>query len=260
MLIWIDPLDRNLKNGKLDELLKYHHSRGVNISAHPSSIEKIGTKKILYDLKDTIWSNDICLYHSIAEFKSSFFESFKANRIRVLKQYRGNDGIKVYKVKYINEMYEVVEAPKNSKPMIVDINRLAEIVFENNDQIIINQEWFDELDNGVVRCYFVGSKIGGFGYQEINAFYPHETLSPRKRFYLTEKCGLFRDLSDKVKNNFIPTLLDKANIKEEELPFIWDADFFIGSDRYILCEINASCVSPFPPSTIQYIYNKIINA
>jgi len=39
-----------------------------------------------------------------------------------------------------------------------------------------------------------------------------------------------------------------------------DADFFINkinaeniSEKYSLCEINASCVSPFPESSIRYI-------
>ena len=40
------------------------------------------------------------------------------------------------------------------------------------------------------------------------------------------------------------------------LPVLWDCDFLLGpktasgADTYVLCEINASSVSPFPESAI----------
>ena len=40
------------------------------------------------------------------------------------------------------------------------------------------------------------------------------------------------------------------------LPALWDADFLFGPktpdghDSYVLCEINASSVSPFPPEAV----------
>jgi hypothetical protein len=39
-----------------------------------------------------------------------------------------------------------------------------------------------------------------------------------------------------------------------DLPVLWDADFLLGprtdtgEDSYVLCEINCSCVTPFPPA------------
>ncbi len=45
---------------------------------------------------------------------------------------------------------------------------------------------------------------------------------------------------------------------------IWDADFFINDvnaehaeKKYELCEINVSCVSPFPPSAIKFIVEEV---
>jgi hypothetical protein len=44
------------------------------------------------------------------------------------------------------------------------------------------------------------------------------------------------------------------------LPAIWDADFLLrpqknvaGQDAWVLCEVNASCVSPFPDEAAQAI-------
>jgi hypothetical protein len=44
-----------------------------------------------------------------------------------------------------------------------------------------------------------------------------------------------------------------VGVGTERLPVLWDADFLLGprtpagEDTYVLCEINASCVTPFPP-------------
>ena len=42
-------------------------------------------------------------------------------------------------------------------------------------------------------------------------------------------------------------------MRVDDLPLLWDVDFFLGDpprSEYLLCEINASCVSPFPESAI----------
>jgi hypothetical protein len=48
------------------------------------------------------------------------------------------------------------------------------------------------------------------------------------------------------------------------MPVIWDADFFINDvntkktgEKYTLCEINVSCVSPFPESAIPYMVEEV---
>jgi hypothetical protein len=50
----------------------------------------------------------------------------------------------------------------------------------------------------------------------------------------------------------MPQLMDSLHIDAVSLPVIWDADFHYGpqaasgEDPYVLCEINASSVFPFP--------------
>ena len=64
----------------------------------------------------------------------------------------------------------------------------------------------------------------------------------------------------------MPALQQITGIKNEMLPVIWDADFFINeinarntSKKYSLCEINTSSVSPFPESSIPYIVDEVGN-
>lgn len=45
-------------------------------------------------------------------------------------------------------------------------------------------------------------------------------------------------------------------IADDALPVLWDCDFLLGpksasgADSYVLCEINASSVAPFPESAV----------
>ncbi|WP_423160147.1 hypothetical protein [Stenotrophomonas maltophilia] len=48
----------------------------------------------------------------------------------------------------------------------------------------------------------------------------------------------------------------RVGLTSGELPFLWDCDFMLGESardqpqRYVLCVVNVSSVSPFPPSSI----------
>jgi hypothetical protein len=124
----------------------------------------------------------------------------------------------------------------------------------------------------MVRCYVSGSKVAGFGYQEINALYESPVsgaltcLPPGKRYSFTQHCGLFRDLKQVMEGSWIPQLQQRFAITGERMPVIWDADFFInhsgsepGIGKYTLCEINVSWVFPFPPSPIPFIVEAVSN-
>jgi hypothetical protein len=51
-------------------------------------------------------------------------------------------------------------------------------------------------------------------------------------------------------------LCERVEIEAGALPLLWDADFLLGErrpgadEKYVLCEINVSSVSPFPESAI----------
>ncbi len=129
---------------------------------------------------------------------------------------------------------------------------------------MLNQIWNDNLTNGMVRCYMTRKSVAGFGYQEINALFPQDgPVAPGKRFYFTEGCALFADLKKLMEERWIDQLLEVTSLESAKLPVIWDADFFINSmqpnspERYTLCEINASSVSPFPESAIHRIVEEV---
>ncbi|MBL7739486.1 MAG: Cj0069 family protein [Chitinophagaceae bacterium] len=257
ILVWVNPIEQENDRTILDNLLRKLSEKGCFVSAHPDTILKMGTKEVLYSIRDTELGGDIHLYHSVEDFIERFVKKIKAPRI--LKQYRGNGGDGVFKVEKNNEI--IVTHAKGGRVETFtsdsDLIKMFSPYFSSNG-MLIDQPWNSNIINGMVRCYLCANKVTGFGYQEINALYPGKR--PGQRFYFSEDCGLFQDLRQKMEDSWINSIQASTQVTDELLPVIWDADFFINDvnnantkEKYSLCEINVSCVSPFPESSIPYI-------
>jgi len=274
ILVWVNPIEQQGDRKILDALLMKLSAQGCFVSSHPDTILKIGTKEILFKIKDTEFGGDTRLYNSFEDFKERFLLSNDQTGIRILKQYRGNGGDGVFKIDTANiksNSIAVTHAKKGEEEKLVTVDdffAMFESYFKTSN-MLIDQEWNRHIINGMVRCYLCGAIVAGFGYQEINALYPLSGTNPvfkkpSQRFYFSEDCGLFRDLKEIMEKSWVQQLQEIAKIESEMLPVIWDADFFINkintentSEKYSLCEINVSCVSPFPESSIQYIVEEV---
>jgi uncharacterized protein DUF6815 len=62
----------------------------------------------------------------------------------------------------------------------------------------------------------------------------------------------FQALRRRIEADWLPAMQRLLAIPTSALPLLWDADFLFGppaadgQDSYVLCEINVSCVIPFP--------------
>jgi hypothetical protein len=62
-----------------------------------------------------------------------------------------------------------------------------------------------------------------------------------------------RELGWGMETDWVPAMQTLVDVDDDQLPVLWDADFLFGdrdadgTDRYVLCEINVSAVTPFPP-------------
>ena len=264
VLVWVNPVEQGNNRKTLDVLLIKLSDAGCFVSAHPDVILKIGTKDVLYKTRETEFGGDVKLYHSFEDFKERFLA---APAIRILKQYRGNGGDGVFKIDathFTQNKIIVTHAKKDDEERILspdDFFSAFKIYFDDGG-ILIDQPWNEHIVNGMVRCYLTGTKVSGFGYQEVNALYPNK--KPGKRYYFSEDCGLFQDLREIMENKWVPQLQQITGTNNEKMPVIWDADFFINcintektSKKYTLCEINVSCVSPFPESAIPYMVEEV---
>jgi hypothetical protein len=260
VLVWINPIEPGLDRLLLDSFLGELSASGVLVSALHGVIQKIGTKDVLVETQRIGWSIDARMYRSFAEFKGRFPGLVRRDGIRVLKQHRGNSGQGVWKVSLLSGDYVVQPATRGTPAQTMNEPALMGFfqsqVFARGSHLV-DQAWVPTLPRGMVRAYLCGSKVAGFGYQEINALYPVQPeddftrRQPSRRHYYTAECHLFQPLRLRLEQDWLPALQAHFGIQPHELPLIWDADFLFGnSDEYLLCEINASCVSPFPESAI----------
>jgi hypothetical protein len=97
--------------------------------------------------------------------------------------------------------------------------------------------------------------VTGFGLQAVNALHPDAPM-PGPRLYHGPELPGFQDLKQRLESTGIKLLRERVGLAHEQLPLLWDCDFMLGepaadgTQHFVLCEINVSSVSPFPPSSI----------
>jgi hypothetical protein len=267
VLVWVDPLFTGRNRAVLDAMLRDVAANGVWISAHPDVILKMGAKEVLYRARHLGWGTDTHLYRSAATFHEEFSRRLQLAAPRVLKQNRGNGGEGVWRVELLSTPAQgaptarVLQASRGSVPEdlpLGDFLTRCEAYFAD-DGCIIDQPFQARLPDGMIRCYMGADKVIGFGHQLIKALIPpppegpnSEAATPGPRIMHPASAPKFQALRAKMESDWTPQMMRLLDIDAESLPIIWDADFLYGprdasgQDTYVLCEINASSVFPFP--------------
>lgn len=291
VLVWFNPLQDGIDRTILDSLLREISTLGVFVSTHPDIILKMGTKEVLYQTRNMGWGSDTHLYSSLEEIRQRLPILLARGEVRVLKQYRGNGGIGVWKLELatpprtVNEYtasrlqlpfdtrVKVRHAQRGSVEEEITLDEFftrCEPYFARSGKVI-DQVYQPRLNEGMIRCYLVQDKVVGFGHQAINALYPappgapsSEAPEPGPRLYYPPTMLEGQDLKQKLEQEWVPDMQQLLGIDTESLPVLWDADFLFGpkgetgEDTYVLCEINVSSVAPFPDSAIPYIAQKAL--
>jgi len=273
VMSWVEPKDRVVRgedNLNFDEVLINLSQMGVFVSTHPEVIFKIGTKEVLYTTREMDWGGDVERYSDYEDFEKRFFNSLDRSSIRILKEYRGSSGSGIFKVRLDNSegtsirVKPALSTEEERTLSKAEFHSAFKKYFENGG-IMVNQQWADGIKNGMVRAYLTGTKVSGFGYQEAVALCsemsdPEKIRPISKRFYFSEDCGLFQDLRKILEEKWIPELQKIHSISDDMMPLLWDIDLFINDvnttrieEKYTLCEMNVSGVSPFPPSSARHI-------
>ena len=281
VLVWVNPIQDGHDRSKLDAMLREVAASGVFVSAHPDVILKLGTKEVLYRTRNIGWGCDTHLYCTIEQLRRELPMRL-AGGARVLKQYRGNGGNGVWKVELAApacvENDEGDAALRSREPVVRarhakrgcieesislgEFCRRCEAYFAGNGRMI-DQAWQPRLPEGMIRCYLVHDRVAGFGHQAINAFYPappdappDAAPQPGPRLYHPPSMPEFQSLKWQLEQEWVPAMQRLLDIDTGSLPVLWDCDFLLGprnesdKDTYVLCEINASSVSPFPESAV----------
>jgi hypothetical protein len=136
---------------------------------------------------------------------------------------------------------------------------------------MIDQAWQPRLAEGMVRAYLVEGRVAGFGHQAINALYPtpagQPAVQPGPRLYHGAdgaESAAFQPLRQRLEAGWVDLLCERVGLPRERLPMLWDADFLLGDGsgdepRFVLCEINVSSVSPFPPTVVAPLVRAVLD-
>jgi len=286
VLVWVDPLEGGRDRTMLDAMLRRVASAGVFVSAHPDVILKIGTKEVLYSTREVGWGCDTRIYLTLEQMHQELPRRLASGEARVLKQYRGNGGIGVWRVQWQGNpligdgrhddslalSYDtpvcVRQAIRGAYEEVMPLGALLNICrpyFVSKGRVI-DQAYQGRLVEGMIRCYLVHNQVVGFGHQAVNALFPapagalpSAAPQPGPRLYHPPTKPEFQSLKYKLEQEWLPAVQELLRIDTPQLPIIWDCDFLLGpvdmlgADSFVLCEINASCVSPFPEEAIPFI-------
>jgi hypothetical protein len=256
VLVWSNPIEGGRRRDRLDAMLRDLARGGVFVSTHPDTLLKLGTKDVLVNVRDLPFGSDAARVDSPAQLAEDLPERLLRGA-RVLKQHRGHSGIGVWRVEQLpaSPLLKVRHAQRGSEEELLDLpallQRLAPYFEPQNGGHIIDQAWQPRIADGMVRAYLVADGVAGFGHQAINALHPSEAI-PGPRLYHPADLPAFQTLRRLLETSWIALLSQRLGLERERLPLLWDCDFMFGEQpgSFVLCEINVSSVSPFPPSAI----------
>jgi hypothetical protein len=278
VLVWYNPFEAGRDRSQLNAMLRSLAAKGVRVSAHPDVIDKMGTKDVLYQTRHLTWGTDVRRYKSLEVMRAQLPIALRSGP-RVLKQLRGQSGDGVWKVSLTNSsppmQIAVRHATRSSVEQVMSLDDFLTTCRPYFEQFgaMIDQPFQSRLNEGMIRCYVVRDRVEGFGEQLINALYPApqgkpqtEAPQPGPRLYFAADRPDFGALKYQLETEWIPQLCDVLQIKRDDLPALWDADFMFGEktsageDTFVLCEINMSCVYPFPPSAMQALVADVMGS
>lgn len=260
VLVWCNPIEGGRRRDRLDTLLRDVAADGVLVSTHPDTILRLGTKDVLVDTRDLPFGSDVHRVASLAQLAAEL-PARLAQGPRVLKQHRGHSGIGVWRVERAGDgRLRVQHAQRGSAPQRMDIATLQATLapyFEPEaGGHMVDQAWQPRIAEGMVRAYLVVDRVVGFGVQAVNALHPGGS-APGPRRYHGPDLAAGQPLKQRLESRWVGLLCQRLGLTRDRLPLLWDCDFLFGEPRrddpqpWVLCEVNVSSVSPFPPSAIE---------
>ncbi|XHS76551.1 Cj0069 family protein [Burkholderiaceae bacterium UC74_6] len=266
VLVWCNPIESGRRRDRLDAVLREAAGTGVFVSTHPDVILRLGTKDVLVDVRELPFGSDVVRVDSLAQLAEELPQRLVQGP-RVLKQHRGHSGIGVWRIEALagSSLLKVRHAQRGSEEELLSLpallERLAPYFEPESGGHMIDQAWQPRLVDGMVRAYLVGDRVAGFGHQAVNALFPatanEPAPTPGPRLYHPPELPQFQLLRQRLETRWIEQLHQCVGLARHQLPLLWDCDFMFGEptaedpERYVLCEINVSSVSPFPPSAIE---------
>ena len=213
---------------------------------------------MLFETRSLDFGSDVARIDSLPQLAAELPQRLR-HGARVLKQHRGQSGNGIWRVALNTDgALTVQHAQRGCAPQTMGMAELQATLapyFEPEaGGHMIDQAWQPRLAEGMLRAYLVEDRVTGFGHQAINALHP-DVAQPGPRIYFDASWPEAQALKTQLEGSWITQLRETVSLPHERLPLLWDCDFMLGETppgaaaRYVLCEVNVSSVSPFPPSS-----------
>lgn len=243
------------------QMLRELVANGVEGLPHPDAMIAYGAKNSVEKLKGTaIVPDDVYTYYDFDTLKEQFPKSLLKG-VRVLKQNRGSTGEGIWRV-------EVLDADKykKSKSIPLDANiKLTEAKDNHTEEktlqefmefciqyltgkngMLLDMPFLERIVEGEIRVLMLRDTVVNIVHKkpaDTEDAFSATLFSGAK--YRYDKPEQWPDL---VKSVYDSLPIIQSRLGNYDLPLIWTADFILdtdkntGKDKYILGEINASCV------------------
>ena len=226
--------------------------------SHPDAMTGYGAKDALTKLAGTkLVPQDTYAYYDIATFKQNFPKSL-AKGERVLKQNRGSTGEGIWRVRLADEaLYGSVlsdetaiictEAKDNHSEQrkLGEFMDFCEQYIVGDNGMLVDMTFLPRIKEGEIRLLMLYDKPVNVVHKkpaEGGDAFSATLFSGAK--YRYDKPEQWQSLVDMFLSE-LPAV--RARLGNYDLPLIWTADFILdtdasGADKYVLGEINCSCV------------------
>ncbi|MGI9527959.1 MAG: Cj0069 family protein [Weeksellaceae bacterium] len=243
------------------QMLRELVANGVEGLPHPDAMLAYGAKNAIEKLKGThLVPDDVYTYYSFDDLKDNFPKSLM-HGIRVLKQNRGSTGEGIWRVEVIDtdQYADLPEIPLNAELKLteatdnhVEYKTLQEFIefciqyVEGDDGLLLDMPFLERIKEGEIRVLMLRDKPVNVVHKKPadteDAFSATLFSGAQYRYDSPEE---WPDLMEIIQKS-IPVL--RMKLGDYDLPLIWTADFIMDTDletqkdKYVLGEINASCV------------------
>ncbi|UTW63148.1 Cj0069 family protein [bacterium SCSIO 12741] len=241
------------------QMLRELVGHGVEGLPHPDAMTAYGAKNSVEKMKGTdIVPDDVFTYYDFDTLKEKFPKSL-SNGVRVLKQNRGSTGEGIWRVEVLDRDQYNGTIPLDAKLKLTEARdnhteekSLQEFLeyciryLEGTNGMLLDMPFLERIKEGEIRVLMLRDNVVNIVHKKPadtkDAFSATLFSGAKYRYDQPEQ---WPDLVKSIKGS-LKTI--QQRLGNYDLPLIWTADFILdtdkesGTDKYVLGEINASCV------------------
>ncbi len=241
------------------QMLRELVNNGVEGLPHPDAMIAYGARKSVEKLKGTsLVPEDVYTYYDYDSMKEMLPKTLK-NGVRVVKQNRGSTGEGIWRVEVLNADKYKGKIPLDARLKLTEAKdnhteekSLQEFLefciqyVEGENGMILDMPFLERIVEGEIRVLMLRNKVVNIVHKkpaDTKDAFSATLFSGAKYRYDTPE--MWPELVELVENS-LPIIQTKLG--NYDLPLIWTADFILDTDKktkkdkYVLGEINASCV------------------